>query len=67
MKELSANLRPGAAAVFVLVRTSARDKVVPEIVKFGGQLVQTSLSKEDEAHLREMVKEALKAETTIAS
>ncbi|AXE78185.1 MULTISPECIES: DUF1269 domain-containing protein [Streptomyces] len=67
MKELSANLRPGAAAVFVLVRKSARDKVIPEIVKFGGQLVQTSLSKEDETHLREMVKEALKEETTIAS
>ncbi|MFF1644726.1 DUF1269 domain-containing protein [Streptomyces sp. NPDC058240] len=67
MKELSANLRPGAAAVFVLVKTSARDKVIPEIAKFGGQLVQTSLSKEDEAHLREMVKEALKEETTIAS
>ncbi|WP_406381779.1 DUF1269 domain-containing protein [Streptomyces sp. NBC_01618] len=67
MKELSANLRPGAAAVFVLVKTSVRDRVVPEIVKFGGQLVQTSLSKEDEAHLREMVKEALKEETTIAS
>ncbi|MCX5111657.1 DUF1269 domain-containing protein [Streptomyces sp. NBC_00378] len=67
MKELSTNLRPGAAAVFVLVRKSARDKVIPEIAKFGGQLVQTSLSKEDEAHLREMVKEALKEETTIAS
>lgn len=67
MKELSANLRPGAAAVFVLVRKSARDKVIPEIVKFGGQLVQTSLSKEDETHLREMVKEALKEGTTIAS
>ncbi|MFB6984677.1 DUF1269 domain-containing protein [Streptomyces sp. NPDC056304] len=68
MKELSANLRPGAAAVFVLVRKSARDRVIPEIVKFGGQLVQTSLSKEDETHLREMVKEALKEEpTTIAS
>ncbi|MFE4799209.1 DUF1269 domain-containing protein [Streptomyces sp. NPDC056708] len=67
MRELSTNLRPGAAAVFVLVKTSARDKVIPEIVKFGGQLVQTSLSKEDEVHLREMVKEALKEETTIAS
>ncbi|MFJ7492340.1 DUF1269 domain-containing protein [Streptomyces sp. NPDC097727] len=67
MKELSANLRPGAAAVFVLVKTSVRDKVVPEIVKFGGQLVQTSLSNEDEARLREMMKEAFKEEPTIAS
>ncbi|MGW1406478.1 DUF1269 domain-containing protein [Streptomyces sp. NPDC002403] len=62
MKELSANLRPGAAAVFVLVKTAARDRVVPEIAKFGGQLVQTSLSKEDEAQVREMVKEALSEE-----
>ncbi|MEW2488654.1 DUF1269 domain-containing protein [Streptomyces sp. NPDC048411] len=67
MKELSTNLRPGAAAVFVLVKKSVRDKVVPEIVKFGGQLVQTSLSNEDEAHLREMMKEGFKAEPTTAS
>ncbi|MFH8472787.1 DUF1269 domain-containing protein [Streptomyces sp. NPDC018000] len=67
MRELGTNLRPGAAAVFVLVRTAARDKVIPEIAKFGGQLVQTSLSKEDEAHLKEMVKEALKGDTASAS
>ncbi|MEE4489346.1 DUF1269 domain-containing protein [Streptomyces sp. BE230] len=60
MKEVSANLKPGAAAVFVLVRTAARDKVVPEIAKFGGQLLQTSLSKADEEQLREMVKDALR-------
>ncbi|WP_406450627.1 DUF1269 domain-containing protein [Streptomyces sp. NBC_00876] len=59
MKEVSTSLKPGAAAVFVLVRTAARDKVVPEIAKFGGQLVQTSLSNADEEQLREMVKEAL--------
>lgn len=39
MRELSENLRPGAAAVFVLVKQAARDKVVPELAQFGGQLV----------------------------
>ncbi|WP_329117953.1 DUF1269 domain-containing protein [Streptomyces sp. NBC_01465] len=58
MKEVSENLRPGAAALFVLVKTAARDKVVPELAQFGGQLVQTSLSTEDEEHLKEMVKAA---------
>ncbi|MGW8886774.1 DUF1269 domain-containing protein [Streptomyces sp. NPDC055749] len=62
MRELSANLKPGGAAVFVLVRSAARDKVVPELAKFGGQLIQTSLSKTDEEHLREMVKDVLKGE-----
>ncbi|MEV3853443.1 DUF1269 domain-containing protein [Streptomyces sp. NPDC050095] len=58
MKELSQNLRPGAAALFVLVKQAAQDKVVPEIAAYGGQLVQTSLSNEEEEHLREMVQAA---------
>ncbi|MFI6872329.1 DUF1269 domain-containing protein [Streptomyces sp. NPDC050400] len=58
MKELSQNLRPGAAALFVLVKQAAKDKVVPELAQFGGQLVQTSLSNEEEEQLRDMLKAA---------
>ncbi|MFJ8824989.1 DUF1269 domain-containing protein [Streptomyces sp. NPDC102467] len=58
MKELSQNLRPGAAALFVLVKQAAQDKVVPEIAAYGGQLVQTSLSNEEEDALREMARAA---------
>ncbi|MER5951374.1 DUF1269 domain-containing protein [Streptomyces sp. NPDC001904] len=58
MKELSQNLRPGAAAVFALVKQAAQDKVVPELAAFGGQLVQTSLSTEEEEALREMAQAA---------
>ncbi|MFD6420253.1 DUF1269 domain-containing protein [Streptomyces sp. NPDC060194] len=58
VRELSANLKPGAAAVFVLVKQAARDKVVPELAQFGGQLVQTSLSHEEEDQLKEMVRAA---------
>ncbi|MFE9875173.1 DUF1269 domain-containing protein [Streptomyces sp. NPDC005784] len=55
MKDLSQNLRPGAAALFVLVKQAAGDKVIPQIAEFGGQLVQTSLSQEQEDALRHAV------------
>ncbi|MEU6271433.1 DUF1269 domain-containing protein [Streptomyces populi] len=55
MKDLSQNLRPGAGALFVLVKQAAGDKVIPQIAEFGGQLVQTSLSQEQEDHLRKAV------------
>jgi uncharacterized membrane protein len=61
MREVSANLRPGAAALFVLAKTDARDKVVSELAQYGGQLVQTSLSTEDEEQLKAMVKAAQQA------
>jgi uncharacterized membrane protein len=51
MRELGEKLEPGAAAVFVLVRRSTPDKVLPEISKFGGHVLQTSLSTEAEEQL----------------
>jgi uncharacterized membrane protein len=53
MKELGDKLDPGAAAVFVLVKEATRDKVVPEISKYGGHVLQSSLSTEQETALQE--------------
>ena len=53
MKELGEKLQPGNAAVFVLVREATRDKVVPEISKHGGHVIQSSLSDEQEAALQD--------------
>ena len=53
MKELGEKLPEGGAAVFVLVREATRDKVVPEIAKYGGHVIQTSLSNEQETALQE--------------
>jgi uncharacterized membrane protein len=53
MKELAGKLPEGGAAVFVLVQEATRDKVVPEISKYGGHLIQSSLSNEQEAALQE--------------
>lgn len=52
MKELGATLCPGTSALFVLVRSITLDKVLPEIEPFGGKILQTSLSNEDEASLQ---------------
>ncbi|MCX4550792.1 DUF1269 domain-containing protein [Streptomyces sp. NBC_01387] len=62
MRDVSANLRPGTAALFVLAKSEAADKVIPQLAQFGGQLVQTSLSTEQEEHLKEMVQEARKVQ-----
>ncbi len=53
MKELGEKLDPGAAAVFVLVKEATRDKVVPEISKYGGHVIQSSLSTEQENALQD--------------
>jgi len=58
IKELGATLDKGTSALFILVRQSTPDKVVPEIKPFGGKVLQTSLSIEDETKLKEMLEGA---------
>ena len=58
MRQVGENLTPGAAALFVLVQNAVPEKVIPQLAPFGGQLIQTSLSDEAEAHLREAVRAA---------
>ena len=53
MKQLAEKLPEGGAAVFVLVREATADKVVPEISKYGGHVIQSSLSTEQETSLQE--------------
>jgi uncharacterized membrane protein len=53
MKHLGEDLKPGAAAVIVLVRESTPDKVLPRISKYGGRVIHSSLSDDAEAHLQE--------------
>jgi uncharacterized membrane protein len=51
MQDIGARLRPGAAALIVLGTTDARDRVVERIAAFGGVVVQTSLSNEEQQQL----------------
>src|SRR5262245_21977751 len=52
MKELGQTLKPGTAALCVLIRRMTPDKVVEELQKFGGTLIKTNLCNENEAKLR---------------
>ena len=52
MKQLADGLQPNTSVLFVLVRKSTPDKVLEEIREYGGTVLQTSLSHEDEAKLQ---------------
>jgi uncharacterized membrane protein len=52
VKEIAAKIKPGHSALFLLVENSASEKVLNEFAGFGAEVLQTSLSKEDEAKLQ---------------
>jgi uncharacterized membrane protein len=53
MKELSASLQTGNAALFVLIRNMTADKVLKEIKDAGGTVLKTSLDETKEKALRD--------------
>ena len=53
VKEVAATIRPGHSALFLLIREATPDKLVDALKQFNGKIMQTSLSKHDEARLRE--------------
>lgn len=53
MKELSANIDPGKAVLFVLIQTMTADKVLKEIEGAGGVVLKTSLDDSKEQMLRD--------------
>jgi uncharacterized membrane protein len=55
IEEVTSTIEPGHSAIFLLVRDATADKVLPELKKFSnGTIIQTSLSDEQEAQLREV-------------
>jgi uncharacterized membrane protein len=54
-KQLAAEMKPRSSALFVLVRKATPDRVLPEIAKFGGTVMQTSLSAEAEGRLQQAI------------
>jgi uncharacterized membrane protein len=68
MKDLGETLKPGTAALCVLIRQMTPDKVVEELKKFGGTLIKTNLCHENETKLREALASAEKcAEPAVSS
>jgi uncharacterized membrane protein len=58
MKKLAETLKPGTAALCVLIRQMTEDKVVDEIKEFGGTVIKSNLSHEDEGKLRQALASA---------
>lgn len=58
IKDLGNTIEAGTSALFVLVRQATPDKVLAELSHFGGKVLQTSLSKEDEAKLQEALSQS---------
>jgi uncharacterized membrane protein len=58
MKKLADGLQPNTSVLFALIRKSTPDKVLAEIKQYGGTVLQTSLSHEDEAKLQSALDEA---------
>lgn len=54
IKEVGEKIEPGHSALFLLVDKVTMDKVQPTLEEFEAEVVQTSLSDEQEARLREL-------------
>jgi len=52
IKEVGNSIQPGTSAIFMLVEQATVDKVVEQLKPFGGTIVRTSLSTENEAKLK---------------
>jgi uncharacterized membrane protein len=52
MKQLGAKLQPGGAALIALGRSDTPERVLERLAPFGGEVIHTSLSEDDEARLR---------------
>jgi uncharacterized membrane protein len=61
MKQLGAKLAPGGAALIALGRSDAPDKVLERLRPYGGDIIQTSLDKEEEDRLRSSLGEGVPA------
>lgn len=55
MRDLGATLQPGTSALFLLVRKVTPDKVLEQVAPYGGKVLQTSLTKDKEAELQEIL------------
>jgi len=53
VKEVGNTIQPGHSALFLLIREATPDKLMEELKQFNGKILQTSLSKEAEAKLKE--------------
>jgi len=62
---MAATLHNGSSVLFVPVRKATPDKVLEELKGFGGKVLQTSLSHDDEAKLQAALDSAKEKEVAV--
>ena len=62
MKDLGAKMPAGSAALIALGQSQARDKLIDRMRPFGGEIIQTSLSTEEEERLQAALGDAAPVE-----
>lgn len=55
MRDLAETMQPGTSALFILVQKVTPDKVLEEVAPYGGKVLRTSLSKDEEHQLQEVL------------
>jgi uncharacterized membrane protein len=60
IKAINDDMRLNTSAIFLLVHDVNRDAVIPIFAKYGGKVMQSTVSAEDEAKLQAMLDEANK-------
>ena len=58
IKSVGSTIQPGTSALFVLVRQVTPEKVLPHVAKYGGTVLRTSLSPEQDERLRKALSAA---------
>ena len=61
MKDVASSIKPGNAALFLLIKNMTTDKVVAGLQPFGGTVLRTNLDQSKEKELRDALDEHLKA------
>ncbi|EEB84589.1 DUF1269 domain-containing protein [Roseobacter sp. GAI101] len=67
MKDVASVLQPGQAALFMMMRREASDRVIERLGEHGGRVLRTNLDTDAENHLRRAFDEAHKAKTEAAA
>lgn len=67
MRNLGDMLRPGSAALFLLIREMTDDKVLEELKGVGGKVIRTSLDHSKEDQLRQALTNTVAAEADAAA
>ena len=58
IKEVAASIQPGGSGLFVMARDTNQERVLPEMAKFGGTVIRTNLTTEQQQALEDALSQS---------